>query len=636
MKRTILPFSNRDIQITDPLLQHYVDMIAGQVIPYQWDILNDRVAEAPPSHCLDNFRIAAGLLEGSHYGMVFQDSDVYKWLEAVAFSIENGSGAAFEETADQVIDLLAAAQQPDGYLNTYYTCHRECRRFSNLAEGHELYCAGHLFEAADAYYHATGKRKILDVACRFADLICQEFGPQEGQNHGVPGHQEVELALVKLYRITENQAYLKTARYFIDQRGKNPEFLSENLKENTLYRIFPELADYSPEYSQSHKPPVEQRDVEGHAVRAMYMCAAMADLALEQADDQLADAAKALFRSATEKRMFLTGSLGSSGLWERFTTDYDLPNDCNYSETCASAGLMMFGQRMNALTGEASYYDAVELALHNTLLSGISADGKRYFYVNPLEVHPSHCMKNTSRAHVMPVRQPWFDVACCPTNIARTLASIGQYIYARDGETVYINQPISSRLSTDGGKKVVQEASPDGHIRVITENILRLCIRIPWYAVNPSVRVNGQDAALDIRKGYAWFDLPAKALVELELHIKPVWLAANDAVSADRGRLALSYGPYVYCLEEADNGSDLSGLGVTLGTPVALGLPADGLPGNLPTLRYEAQRLYSGVSGLYGIPSFHEKKVPVCAIPYCLWCNRKPGEMLVWQRLRMG
>ena len=445
MANTITLPDLRKIRINDPLFSHYAGKVAKKMIPVQWDILNGKGSSK--CFCIDNFRVAAGELDAPHRGVVFGDTDAYKWLEAVAFCAGNGE-ENFLPQADSLIDLLERAQQKDGYLNTYFTvCHPELR-WKNLAEGHELYSAGHLIEAAVAYYNATGKRKLLDIAIRFADLICKTFGEKPNQIPGYPGHQEIELALIKLWSVTGTQQYLDTARYFLNRRGTEPNYFLEEMKQEDFLPIFPELQDYDPSYSQSHLPPWEQTTAEGHAVRAMYQLSAMADLAEITQDPALRKTCQTLWDNITGKRMYVTGGIGSSGHLERFTVDYDLPNDRMYCESCASIGLMMVGQRMNRLTKDASFYEVVERALYNTVLAGVSAEGDRYFYVNPLEVWPDNCREHTSMAHVKPVRQPWFEVACCPANIARTLASLGQYVYAQDERSLYINLLIGSSYET--------------------------------------------------------------------------------------------------------------------------------------------------------------------------------------------
>ena len=632
------------IRVTDPLFAHYVAIVADKLIPYQWEVLNDRVEGIEKSCCVRNFRVAAGELPGIHEGMVFSDTDVYKWLETLAFCLEQGKAQAFEEQADELIALIGRAQEADGYLNTYFSVNCPERKWTDFAEGHELYSAGHLLEAAVAYTRATGKTALLHIACRFADLITEKFRPDGPLANACPGHQEIELALMKLYRLTGEKRYAETARHFLSVRGNSSGFLMDNLRRQGKDRIFPEFADYDEKYAQSHCPPVEQTTAEGHAVRAMYMFSAMADVAAEFGDEAMADACFRLWKNVTEKRMYITGGIGSSGHLERFTADYDLPNDSMYCESCASVGLMMFGQRMAALTGNAAYCDAVERALCNTVLAGISAEGDRYFYVNPLEVWPENCLPSTSMAHVKSVRQPWFGCACCPPNIARTLASLGQYIYAQDARSIYINQLISSSLHTEvrGTSASLELASSilkDGKASVTVVSDGRqpftLRIRIPPYLKDPVFSLCGKQIAPVIEKGYAVVAISQEGKQNLEISgsVQPCWVAANRNVRADAGKIALMFGPYVYCLEETDNGSGLPFVFVSPSAPVRQEAPAEGLPGSLPVLAFAGKHLSSGIeTELYASPAFSFTDAELKAVPYALWCNRTPGEMAVWLR----
>ncbi len=643
MKRTMYAAALDHITITDPLFSGYLDTVVNRLLPYQWDVLNDRVPEVEKSCCIENFRIAAGERTGHHHGPVFIDTDAYKWLEALAYCLQTGRGRELLSEAEALVDLIGRAQEDDGYLQTYFTIDHPDLKWKNLAEGHELYGAGHLIEAAVAYHQATGNEKILSVAVKLADLICRVFGAEEGQCHGYPGHQVIELALVKLFRLTGERKYLEQARYFLDIRGRKPNYLMEELARTGKNRIFPEFADYDDKYAQTQLPPVEQRTAEGHAVRAMYMYAAMADVARECGDEAMKSACLELWKNITEKRMYITGGVGSSGHLERFTADYDLPNDRMYCESCASVGLMMFGQRMAALTGNASYYDTVERALCNTVLGGIQAEGDRYFYVNPLEVWPDNCLPSTSMAHVKPVRQRWFTVACCPANIARTLASLGQYIYAKDEKTLYVNQLISSSiretvhgvpLSLDMQSKLMELGKVEFRLHTEGEGSVMLRIRIPAYLQDATFVLDGRLIRPAVENGYAVLVLsrPGEQRLVLSGRIEPRWVGANTRVRADLGKLALSYGPFVYCLEQMDNGENLSAVYVD---PTVKPRPVktdDGLPGDLPKLCFSGKRLDTGLDDnqLYGAPSFRLQEQSFTAIPYCLWCNRSPGEMIVW------
>ncbi|WP_195415223.1 glycoside hydrolase family 127 protein [Enterocloster citroniae] len=636
------PVDLKKIHINDAFWSKHVSLVKEVVIPYQWDAINDRIKDAEPSHSLMNFKIAAGLCEGEFYGAVFQDTDVAKWLEAVGFSLAAQKDEALERTADEVIDIIAKAQCEDGYLNTYFTIKEPGKRWGDLCEGHELYTAGHMMEAAVAYYLGTGKQKFLEVMVRFADLICDTFGVQEGKIHGYPGHQEVEIGLIKLYQVTGERRYLEQAKYFIDARGVGENYFLKELNRPGFSYIFPEFKDYEPIYSQSHLPVRGQRTAEGHAVRAMYMYSAMADLAEACEDETLMEACCTLWDNMTQKRMYITGSIGSSGILERFTTDYDLPNDCNYSESCASIGMAMFGQRMGNITGEAKYYDVVERALYNTVLAGIALDGKSFFYVNPLEVWPDNCIPRTSREHVKPVRQKWFGVACCPPNIARTLASLGQYIYGADQNSLYVNLFISNQTSVDlGGREIsVQmqtrfpwDMSVDIACKGVPASGIRLAVRIPDYAGSFTVTKAGtqQPLAFSREKGYAVISLTEDAGLRIEMDAKARFVRSNPLVRADSGKVALVRGPIVYCLEEVDNGPNLAAVYVDSGTEIKEEKWA--LMGEITGLTLSGKRISAkgwGDDELYGLHPVVWEDVKLKAVPYAYWNNRGTGEMIVW------
>ncbi|MGE4453790.1 MAG: glycoside hydrolase family 127 protein [Sphaerochaeta sp.] len=626
------------VEITDDLFSHYVSLISDVVVPYQWEILNDRIAGTERSHCLDNFRIASGQKKGAFYGEVFQDSDVYKWLEALSYCLERGRALSFIPIADEVISLIASAQMEDGYLHTYHIINGIEKRWTNLLEAHELYCAGYLIESGIAYDHATGKSSLLTIAMRFADLICDTFGEEEGKRCGYSGHEEIELALIALYRYTGCQRYLDTASYFLSVRGTEPSYFQEEIRRRNGEGIYHEFKDYDLKYGQAHARPVEQKDAEGHAVRALYLYTAMADLAMVEGDEAYKKACIRLYQSITERRMYLTGGVGSSGYLERFTTDYDLPNDRAYCESCASVGLMMFSKRMAELNQDASYYDSVERALYNTVLSGISHDGMRYFYVNPLSVWPDACMESTSMAHVKSQRQPWFKVACCPTNIARTLASLGKYMVSVDKDSLLVNLFISSTITVERGNGPVQlhmdaEQSTRSDVHFTASGTLNLQIRIPGYVKHPHFICNGVAIQPAIVNHYAKITLRAGEELVFALNLQPRWVAAHQGVREDAYKVALMYGPFVYCLEEVDNQKNLATIGVDPNVVPSQVGNLDELSGAMPIFSYPAKTVVRRGDDLYDEASYTIGETKVRAVPYALWGNREKGEMLVFQHL---
>jgi DUF1680 family protein len=621
-----------------------VEQVGEIIVPYQWQALNDKVPGAPRSHAMENFRIAAGLAKGEFYGFVFQDSDLYKWLEALSYCLMNQPDPELERLADEVIEVITKAQQPDGYLNTYFTIKEPQNRWKNLRDNHELYCAGHLFEAAVANYQATGKHTLLDVARRFADHIAAMFGPEPGKKRGYPGHPEIELALVKLYRLTGETRYLALAKFFIDERGQKPLYFEIEAKERGEEK--PQLPFWTPGYCQSHLPVREQTEAVGHAVRAMYLYSAMADLALETQDETLVKACQRLWESVTKRRMYITGGIGSSAEGEAFTFDYDLPSDRAYAETCASIGLVFWAHRMLRLDANRKYADIMERALYNGVLSGVSLDGTKYFYTNPLEVWPKACQNRYDLRRVLFQRQPWFDCACCPPNIARLLASIPQYVYSCEKDVVYIHLFAAGEAVLElpsGQVTLIQETEypweGEVTIRVHTKEPVQftLAIRIPGWCRDPSLRVNRDemDLASLLEKGYAKIKRKWRngEKIQLSLPMPVERVRAHPEVRATAGKVALMRGPIVYCFEEVDNGPNLAQ--IVLPSDAELVVEGrDPMLGNAVTLRGMATKVDASAWGdeLYAPIPYNNKTVPIRAIPYYAWANRTPGEMTVWIR----
>ncbi|MEK5254130.1 beta-L-arabinofuranosidase domain-containing protein [Paenibacillus sp. FSL F4-0125] len=636
---------DQTVNIKDDFWGGYIRLVQDVVIPYQYEALHDRAPGAEPSHAIANFEIAAGRKTGEFYGWVFQDSDVAKWLEAVGYSLSIKRDSDLERQADEVIDLVGEAQQEDGYLNTYFTIKEPGKRWTNLNDCHELYCAGHFIEAAVSYYEATGKRKLLDIMCRMVDHIDSVFGPDEGKMRGYDGHQEIELALVKLYRLTGEERYLKLSSFFINERGQQPNFLKEqwdNLGNINFFTGQKENLDLK--YYQSHLPVREQEVAVGHAVRAVYMYTAMADLAAITGDATLREACERLWNNITNKQMYITGGIGSTHRGEAFTFDYDLPNDSVYAETCASIGLIFFAQRMLRISPDARYGDVMERALYNNVLGSMAQDGKHYFYVNPLEVWPQACSCNPDKHHVKSERQGWFGCACCPPNVARLLTSLNQYIYTVHGDTLYTNLYIGSELTTKlGGAEVtIQQESNypwkgtvSMKINPAVEAEFGIALRIPSWSQGMEIRVNGEalNTAENIEQGYLVIRREWRAGDVIEMHdpMEAHRVYAHPNLRADAQKVTIQRGPLVYCLESIDNGEPLSSISLKedgeltavfnetlLGGAVVVG--ADGL-------RID-QEGWSG--GLYSREKAPLQPVKVKAVPYYLWGNRGSGEMKVW------
>ena len=627
----------------------YQDLVRDRVIPYQWRAMKDLIPGAPKSHSVENFRIAAGVARGTHEGMVFQDSDLAKWLEAAGSVLADGGPGTGEigAWAEEAVDLIARAQRPDGYVNTYFTLKAPERIFRNLQEAHELYCAGHLIEAGVSMHRGTGNARILEVVRRLADLIDARFGVEPGKIRGYDGHEEVELALVKLYRLTGERRYLDRAKYFVDERGRAPSFFE---KEAAQPDFIPIWGIRPLDYFQAHLPVREQADAVGHAVRAMYLYTAMADVALETGDAGLAAACDRLWESATERRMYVTGSIGSSAHLEAFSTDYDLPNDTAYAETCAAIGLFLFSARMARLHDEARYADVMERTLYNGIISGLALNGESYFYVNPLEVVPAVCDANGACRHVKYRRQAWYGCACCPPNIARTIASLGEYVYRRNGDVLFADlyHEGSLTFAVSGREVTVRQKTRypwDGSVTLEIEPAapveLELALRIPSWCRSASILLNGgpSGGAAD-RGGYhrvrrRW---QRGDRVQLDLPMTAERVFAHPLVRADYGKVAVQRGPLVYCLEEADNGAGLHTVCLPRGSPLDEVQRPEMLGGITVIRARGTTRTGQGGATLYpgAAPAAASREKDLVFIPYYAWANRGPGEMRVWVRDEMS
>lgn len=615
-------------------MEKYQNIVHNTVIPYQYSVLWDKAQGTEKSHVAANFINAAKALRGENtedgfYGMVFQDSDAYKWLEAVAYALTNKADNALENRADELIDLIAAAQDEDGYLNTYFTIKDREKRWTNLLEGHELYCSGHMIEAACAYFEATGKRKLLDVAVKNAECIYDRFVAQKIE--GIPGHPEIELALMKLYHLTGDEHFLELSKMFIDNRGTDPHFYQKEAEKRdwTVWGSNP----WDNDYRQSGKPVRQQSEATGHAVRAVYLYTGMADLAAETEDEELFEACRRLWNNIVHKKMYITGGIGSTANGEAFTVDYDLPSDTAYSETCAAIGLIFFGSRMLEKEIKGEYADVIELAFYNTVLAGMQLDGKRFFYVNPLEVNPGISGKACTHSHVLPSRPGWYACACCPPNVARLIGSIGKYSYGENRDTAYCHLFASGSVSFKNGINLqcATDYPYDMTVKYCVTGNGRLALRIPKWSKSYSLKLNGSEISTSSEKGYVYIEIKDKAEIELVLDGTPRFIRASVKVPRLTGMTAIMRGPLVYCFEGADNGSvrELR-LDRSVNPSVSDFIPD--LLGGTVKLTAKAYRI-SYCDDIYSSEDENLTPCEAVAVPYYTWGNRGENEMRVWMNV---
>lgn len=665
VKTVSSPVRLQNFVVSDTFWKDKMELVRREVIPYQWDILNDRVKDAVPSFCMRNFKVAGKLmrekrekgsayiepkytfrgfealpedmnhLEDKFYGFVFQDSDFSKWMEAVAYSLVNHPDKDLEDIADKAIDIVCAAQQENGYLDTYYIINGMDKIFTNLRDHHELYCFGHLTEGAVAYYEATGKDKLLKAARKFADFIADYFGPEENKCKGYPGHEIAEMALVRLYQATGEEKYLNLSKFFLDERGKQPYYFSEVEKHDNFTNH---------KYHQSHLPVREQDEAVGHAVRAVYLYSGMADMARLTGDEKLWEACKRLWHSVTREKMYITGAIGATHMGEAFSYPFDLPNDTAYAETCASIGLIFWARRMLEAEINSEYADVMEQAFYNTVLSGMALDGKSFFYVNPLEVLPVACHEDERKFHVKPVRQKWFGCACCPPNLARLISSIQSYAYTENEDTVFMHLYLGGTLDKDvAGKKASFAVESDypwqGKVSVTYHGddgvAVKYAVRIPGWCKNWKMNAP-EDKKCTLENGYYYVEgiWNKGDLLEIETPLETRILTADPRVRENTGKAVVTRGPVVYCMEEKDNGPDLHLYRLCPDEPMREGtVEVEGK--TFPTLIAKALKQKKDLSGglytEYKKPEYEETEITL--IPYYAWANRGENEMCVWIRI---
>jgi DUF1680 family protein len=631
--RTYAPVDFTRVSLSGDFWRERLDTVLTRTIPSQYRKLESEgllesllLLDPPPPLRIPRRR-------NGFTTQIFWDSDIGKWIEAASYALRHRRDPEIEARIDGIVDKLAKAQAADGYLNLWYLGHEPENRWTNLRDNHELYNAGHLLEGAIAYFRATGRRKMLDVMERYLDHIRATFGTGPGQKRGYCGHQEIEIALIKLYQLTGDKRQLDLAAYFIDERGRQPHYF--DIERDARGEAPGEYGQGTYEYSQSHKPVREQTKVVGHAVRAMYMYTAMADLAAELGDASLKRACEVLWRDLTTTRMYVTGGLGPSASNEGFTSDYDLPNDTAYAETCASVAMIFWAQRMLNLDLDGQYADVLELELYNGALSGLSRDGERYFYENKLESDGSHR------------RWEWHPCPCCTMNVARLVASVGGYFYST-GEGVvamHLYGGNAAELEVDGRPVRIEETSRypwAGAIRVALHpsgaQSFSLKLRIPGWARGATAAVNGApvDVAAGTARGYLGIarEWSPGDVVDLDLPMPPERVFANPKVRMDLGRATLRRGPLVYCLEQADNpDAPVTQLALPRSAEVEAAERRDLFDGIVAlTARGKAVEAGDWDGTLYRTNPPTEAPATLTAVPYYLRANRAPGPMTVWLR----
>ncbi len=617
-----VPFTN--VQIKDNFWQPRMETNRTVTVPYDFK-------KCEETGRIDNFAKAGGLMNGEFVGIRYNDSDVYKVIEGASYSLRLHPDPELERYLDDLIAKIAAAQEDDGYLYTGRTIdpanppkNAGKERWSYMIHSHELYNVGHMYEAAVAYYQATGKRSLLDVAIKNANLIDSVFGP--GKKHNPPGHQEIEIGLSKLYRVTGDEKYLKLAKFFLDQRGNyiDREPYSEYL---------------GAEYTQDHKPVVKQDEAIGHAVRAGYMYSGMADVAALTGDRNYIAAIDRIWDNVVSKKLYITGGIGSRSEGEAFGDNYELPNLEAYNETCAAIANMFWNHRLFLLHGNAKYLDVLERTLYNGFLSGVGMNGSEFFYPNPLESDGSH------------KRSPWFDCACCPVNVVRFLPSLPGYVYAQQDDDLFVNLFMNCdatiKMEVNTVKLIQKTGYPwDGKVAITVnpekEDVFIIHVRIPgwaqgdpvpsdlYYYLNPTdekvlLKVNGEAVDFQLDKGFALLKRKWKQgdVIELNLPMPIRKVVSHDSVKADVGKLSLERGPIVYCAEWVDNGGHVLNLMLPKDAELTIEHRSD-LLGGVTVIRGKTQGLYS--DGNLTV----KRDQDFLAIPYYAWAHRGSGEMTVW------
>lgn len=616
----LYPVSFSEVVVNDPFWTPRMKTVSDATLKACVDYTENKTGR------IRNFERAALHKEGKHEGIYYDDSDVFKALEAMAYSLETNPDPKLEAIADDWINKISAAQLPDGYLNTYYILTGLDKRWTDM-EKHEAYCAGHLIEAAIAYHNTTGKDKLLKTAIRYADHIDSTF--RLSNRNWVTGHQEIELALMKLYHHTGNKRYLELAKYFLDQRGHG----------YGKGKIWDDWKD--PKYCQDDVPVKDQKEITGHAVRAMYMYTGAADVAAVTNDEGYVRAMNLVWEDVVYRNMYITGGIGAQARNEGFGVDYDLPNELAYCETCASVGMVFWNQRMNMLSGDAKFVDVLERSLYNGALDGLSLSGDRFFYGNPLASTGTHN------------RREWFGTACCPSNIARLVASLGNYIYNTSKEGIWVNLFIGSNTKVKQDGKDVVLSMKSGYPwngtsqisldEVKTRKAFDLRVRIPGWLKSPApgelyryaddrthkavIRVNGKEMSYKDEKGYAVLNRKwkkgDKVTVEFPMEVRAI--VSRPEVKQNQDRVALQLGPLVYCVEGKDNNDNAWNIVFPAQPSYSVKFNKD-LLGGVNTISFNANVADVSADG----KSITTTSKQITAIPYYSWNNRGSSDMQVW------
>jgi len=619
------PLPLRQIRLTDPFWTKWQRTLVESTLPTQYA----RIVETGR---ISNFRRAAGAEAGEFEGLLFNDSDVYKWLEACAYGLMIQESPDLRRMCDDAISAIAAAQMEDGYINTYLQLKHPAMRLRNLNTLHEMYCIGHLIEAGVAWSECLGDARLLEISERAVAQLQSVFGP--GKRRGYCGHQEIELALIQLANHTGNESYREFAYWMIEERGRAPHIFADELADPDVVALSPWAGNlltkdgkYNGEYCQDHAPIRDQTDVVGHAVRAMYFAIAGAHMAADTKDETLMSALERQWDSVTKRRMYVTGGIGPSAHNEGFTTDFDLPNLTAYAETCAACGLAFWGRALLEMTGNGDYADVVERAIYNGALAGISMSGDHYFYANPLESRGSH------------VRTPWFQCACCPPNIARLIGSMGRYVLSVEDRSVYVHIPAGIDAETPVGRIVVESNYPwSGEIKIRyagdKPSRFALKVRIPAWADEVEAELPGAEEPADYDMGYAVYDRtwnPGDTL-NIDFGVTPKWVEAHPRVLDNLGRVALTVGPLIYCAEEVGQGVSPQSAAVVTEAPIE---PVETEP--MPGIRAHRALVLLDSSDfpdeLYAdLGTGESQEGTLELVPYFAWNNRGKTHMQVWLR----